>query len=130
MWLDKILDNINKFGIDNITPTEKLYLDRFGTSEHPMLETQLSFRYNYYSELYNYDIESDYTLFCNAINITPDVLKETRANLLWDNIEMEDFDNFCSINHLDYSISNIQWHELSDEIQSLFITYWEEYYKF
>jgi len=54
-WNNHILDNINEFGKDKITLTEKLYLDNYSTSKKGHYESQLNIRYNYYTELYSYD---------------------------------------------------------------------------
>lgn len=130
-WIDRILDNISKFGLDSITKLERSYLDNINKEENNSLLEQLNKRYEYYYSLYTYDIKSLSWLDSKLVEkITDDEILFARLNLLWDNFEAEDCYVFQNIYDVSNRITNKIWSDVPKKYRLLFKKYWEEYYNF
>jgi len=130
-WIDRILDNISKFGVRKITKLEKEYLDNFSKEKGASLLEQLNTRTDYYNSLYTYDIKNLSWLDNKLIDkLTDEEILFARLNLLWDNFEAEDCYLFQSIYDVPDRVINKTWNEIPKKYKQMFDNYWEDYYKF
>ena len=130
-WIDRILDNISKFGVRKITKLEKEYLDNFSKEKGASLLEQLNTRTDYYNSLYTYDIKNLSWLDNKLIDkLTDEEILFARLNLLWDNFEAEDCYLFQSIYDVPDRVINKTWNEIPKKYKQMFDNYWKDYYKF
>jgi arsenate reductase-like glutaredoxin family protein len=130
-WIDRILDNISKFGVRKITKLEKDYLDNFSKEKGVSLLEQLNTRTDYYNSLYTYDIKNLSWLDNKLIDkLTDEEILFARLNLLWDNFEAEDCYLFQSIYDVPDRVINKTWNEIPKKYKQMFDNYWKDYYKF
>jgi len=130
-WIDRILDNISKFGVRKITKLEKDYLDNFSKEKGVSLLEQLNTRTDYYNSLYTYDIKNLSWLDSKLIDkLTDEEILFARLNLLWDNYEAEDCYLFQSIYDVPDRVINKTWNEIPKKYKQMFDNYWKDYYKF
>lgn len=128
-WVDRILDNISKFGIKSITKLEKTYLDNYGKEEQESLLLELNIRYDYYVSLSVYDIKNLSWIDNKfAESLTKEEISFARLNLLWDNFEAEDSIVFQKIYGIPDRILDKAWNEVPKKYKILFSKYWLEYY--
>jgi hypothetical protein len=131
IWLDIILDHISKYGKNNITKLELDYLKNFYTNQKDDLEANLDNKYEFYKSLYYYEIEDAYWYDPNIlISIDKDTIIDTRMNMLWDNIEIEDMETFTKIYKIPMIYLDFNWKNLPGKYQNKFKDFWEKYYNF
>ena len=129
-WLDIILDHISQYGIKNITLLEKQYLENYQTNLEEDIECDLNQRFNFYKSMYYYNINDNTWSSEDMMVITEDEIKQTRLNLLWDHIELEDVGSFMKIYKVPNKFFNLHWTELPQLVRDKFENYWENYYNF
>ena len=129
-WVDFILDNISTYGIKNITPLEKKYLDSLQSDDNKEILNQLNIRYDFYESMYNAKIEDD-NIF-GELWKKPSEEENMEYNLysLWENIEEEDATNFMNIFNIPAIFMNFSYDDLRTSIKAKFKKYWTDYYKF
>ena len=130
-WLDLILDRVSKFGKENITKLEKEYLDNYHTKNQDYYELQLGKKFDFYKSMYFYELEDVYWFNPNMwVSISDDVIKETRLNMLWDNMEWEDSETFMKIYEVPNIFLNLNWNNVPIKYQKKFESFWNSYYNF
>jgi hypothetical protein len=129
-WVDFILDNVSKYGIKNITPLEKKYLDSLQDDDSEEILNQLNMRYEFYESMYNAKIDDD-NIF-GELWERPSEEENMEHNLysLWENIEEEDATNFMNIFNVPAIFMNFSYNDLRSSIKTKFKKYWTEYYNF
>ena len=128
-WVDFILDNINKFGVKNITFLEKSYLDNLNNDVDEYL-IQLNMRYELYERLYTHEPTNNWTGDLWIIEPNEEEKIETSLYLLWSNMEEEDATNFMNIYNIPGMYLNFDYYNLKKPIKEKFHRYWKEYYGF
>jgi hypothetical protein len=131
-WLDIILDHISEFGLKNITQLEKEYLNNYDTDLGYYMEVELNNRFNHYKSMYYYELQEAYWYEPKewGTSLNEAVIKETRLNMLWDNMELEDSETFMKIHKVPSKYIDMGWTELPNRIKLKFQDYWEIYYNF
>ena len=101
--LNRILDKINEFGIDNITILEELYMENY-YSDNDAFINALLLKYNYYNEIHTKTHNNIYTDYNSR--------EMNKIKNIWLNLDLDDKLLICKI----YKINvDSDWNEISDE---------------
>lgn len=130
-WLDIILDHISEYGSKNITKLERQYLENYGKENQTELEEQLDKKFDFYRSMYFYELDDAYWFNPDVLSpVSDDTIKETRLNMLWDNLEMGDSESFTKIYEVPHLFLDLNWNNLPVKYQIHFEEYWKSYYNF
>lgn len=123
--LDDILDRMNKKGIEYITDTEKIFLEKYNSAEDVIeLYDNITNLKNYYYNMFQYDPRNDNDNFIDFgmsfTKWTDEEITEGKYSILWDNIDVEYMDLYMKIYKVPFKYHDHRWDFLPTRIKITF----------